>query len=111
VVSGTKRGFNAPLARYLRADLRSLAEDCFDKGVDRLTPWLEPNAVRRLWREHRDAIVNHDYTLWPILNLSLWLDESGCRPEDADSVPVLAAALHGIAADHEDDWNIPQRRS
>lgn len=83
VVSAAKRGFNTPLARLLRADLRALAEDCFDKAVDRLTPWLEPNAVRRLWREHRDAIVNHDYTLWPILNLSLWLDEARCRPEDA----------------------------
>lgn len=91
VVSATKRGFNAPLARFLRADLRPLAEDCFDKAVDRLTPWLEPNAVRRLWREHRDAIVNHDYTLWPILNLSLWLDESGCQPEEADGLSLATA--------------------
>jgi asparagine synthase (glutamine-hydrolysing) len=91
VVSATKRGFNAPLARFLRADLRPLAEDCFDKAVDRLTPLLEPNAVRQLWREHRDAIVNHDYTLWPILNLSLWLDESGCRPEDADGLSLATA--------------------
>jgi asparagine synthase (glutamine-hydrolysing) len=92
VVSATKRGFNTPLARFLRADLRPLAEDCFDKAVDRLTPWLEPNAVRRLWHEHRDAIVNHDYTLWPILNLSLWLDEARCRPEDADRPPATALA-------------------
>jgi len=94
VVSATKRGFNAPLARFLRADLRPLAEDCFDTAVDRLTPWLEPNAVRRLWREHRDAIVNHDYTLWPILNLSLWLDESSCRPKDADGQSLATAVAH-----------------
>jgi asparagine synthase (glutamine-hydrolysing) len=92
VVSATKRGFNTPLARLLRSDLRPLAEDCFDKAVDRLTPWLEPNAVRRLWREHRDAIVNHDYTLWPILNLSLWLDEAGCRSAEANP-PLLATAV------------------
>jgi asparagine synthase (glutamine-hydrolysing) len=89
VVSATKRGFNAPLARFLPADLRPLAEDCFDKAVDRLNPWLEPNAA--LWREHRDAIVNHDYTLWPILNLSLRPDESGCRPEDADGLSLATA--------------------
>jgi asparagine synthase (glutamine-hydrolysing) len=92
VVPATKRGFNTPLARFLRADLRPLAEDCFDKAVDRLAPWLEPNAVRRLWREHRDAIVNHDYTLWPILNLSLWLDETGCQSAEANR-PSLATAV------------------
>jgi asparagine synthase (glutamine-hydrolysing) len=94
VISAAKRGFNTPLARLLRVDLRPLAEDCFDKAVDRLTPWLEPNAVRRLWREHRDAIVNHDYTLWPILNLSLWLDEARYRPEDADRPPLATAMAH-----------------
>jgi asparagine synthase (glutamine-hydrolysing) len=91
VVSATKRGFNTPLARFLRSDLRPLAEDCFDKAVDRLTPWLEPHAVRRLWHEHRDSIVNHDYTLWPILNLSLWLDQTGCRPAGADRSPLATA--------------------
>jgi asparagine synthase (glutamine-hydrolysing) len=92
VVSASKRGFNTPLARLLRADLRPLAEDCFDKAADRLTPWLEPNTVRRLWREHRDATVNHDYTLWPILNLSLWLDETG-RQQGQAAAPPRAIAV------------------
>ncbi|MBR0900698.1 asparagine synthase (glutamine-hydrolyzing) [Bradyrhizobium tropiciagri] len=92
VVSAGKRGFNTPLARLLRVDLRPLAEDCFDKAADRLTPWLEPNTVRRLWREHRDAVVNHDYALWPILNLSLWLDETGGKRGQA-AVPPRAIAV------------------
>jgi asparagine synthase (glutamine-hydrolysing) len=92
VVSASKRGFNTPLARLLRADLLPLAEDCFDKAADRLTPWLEPNTVRQLWREHRDAITNHDYTLWPILNLSLWLDETGRQQGQATVPPHVIAA-------------------
>jgi asparagine synthase (glutamine-hydrolysing) len=91
VVRATKRGFNTPLARLLRTELRSLAELCFDADAERLSPWLEPSAVRRLWREHRDRTVNHDYTLWPILNLSLWLDQAHSRPQDTERPSPLIA--------------------
>ena len=80
VVGATKQGFNTPLARLLRTGLRPLAELCFETEADRLAPWLQPSTVRRLWREHRDRAVNHDYALWSILNLSLWLDQGHSQP-------------------------------
>lgn len=91
IVTGTKRGFNTPLSRLLRTDLSQLAESCFNTEVDRVEGWLSADAVRRLWQEHKDCKVNHDYTLWPILNLSLALDTVG---HDA---PASAKGAHSKA--------------
>lgn len=93
VVSGRKRGFNTPLARLLRTNLRPLAEECFETAVDRLAPWLRADAVRRLWREHRDFAVNHDYTLWPILNLSLCIDQLDRSAEPAGPASAETALV------------------
>jgi asparagine synthase (glutamine-hydrolysing) len=73
VVTGRKRGFNSPIARLLRTALRRLAEAHFVADVDRLTPYLQPAAVRRLWQEHGARRANHAYVLWPILTFAIWL--------------------------------------
>jgi len=72
-ISGApKRGFNAPLARLLRTAFRALASEHFDRDVEIVEPFLSAEAVRRMWRQHRDYEVNHAYTLWPILTFAIW---------------------------------------
>lgn len=71
VTDGAKRGFNAPLARLLRVGLRSAAERAFVKDADALQPYLNADAVQKLWREHTQSGVDHSYALWPILNFSI----------------------------------------
>ena len=73
VVTGRKRGFNSPIARLLRTALRRLAEVHFVTDADRLAPYLQPAAVRRLWQEHCERRGNHAYALWPILTFAIWL--------------------------------------
>jgi asparagine synthase (glutamine-hydrolysing) len=70
-----KRGFNNPLAELLRGALRPLCEDVFDRSRGKFEPYLEPNAVRDLWRSHADRQCNHAYALWPLLTFAIWLSQ------------------------------------
>ncbi len=72
---GTKRGFNVPVAALLRGSLAGLAGRMLEREVARLEPWLDPAAVTRLWREHRDRRANHGYGLWALLGLAVWLEQ------------------------------------
>ncbi len=72
VTRGSKKGFNIPVASYLRRGLRSLGERLLDKEADCLAPFLQPDAVRRLWRDHIDGNSRSSYTLWTLLTLATW---------------------------------------
>ena len=73
--SAPKRGFNNPLSGLLRGALRPLSEAIFENSPDLFTPYLLPDAVRALWREHANLKTNHAYALWPLLTFALWRSE------------------------------------
>jgi asparagine synthase (glutamine-hydrolysing) len=72
-----KMGFDPPLGRWLRTDLRAWADDllarptCVDRG------WLDGGALRRTWDAHRRGRANHEYRLWAVLMLESWMREHG----------------------------------
>jgi asparagine synthase (glutamine-hydrolysing) len=74
---GSKKGFNIPVASYLRNGLRSRGEKLLDKEADCLAPFLQPDAVRRLWRSHIDGNSRSSYTLWTFLTLATWRTKAG----------------------------------
>lgn len=75
VTQGTKKGFNVPVDHFLRTALRPLCDDLLDSRADALAPWLDPVAVRTLWREHRERRHRWGHALWPILTFATWLDQ------------------------------------
>jgi asparagine synthase (glutamine-hydrolysing) len=72
LTAGPKRGFDPPLAQWLRGPLRRWADERF--APDRLdaTGWLDPVPVRRLWEAHLSGRANHDYRLWTVLSFVTW---------------------------------------
>lgn len=72
VTRGSKKGFNIPVASYLRRGLRSLGDRLLDKEADCLAPFLQADAVRGLWRAHVDGNSRSSYTLWTLLTLATW---------------------------------------
>jgi asparagine synthase (glutamine-hydrolysing) len=72
VTRAPKKGFNVPIARLLRRELRLLGDDVLDRQADVLYPYLSPDGVRALWREHREYRSDHAFALWPILTLAIW---------------------------------------
>jgi len=67
-----KRGFTPPLNRWLEGGVgslferRVLAEDSF------VSRFLDTDAVRSLWNDHRARIVDRAQLIWSILVLETW---------------------------------------
>lgn len=73
----SKKGFNIPVASYLRNGLRSLGEELLGREADCLAPFVLPDAVRCLWRSHIDGNSRYSYTLWTLLTLATWRTTAG----------------------------------
>lgn len=79
ISSGTKRGFNVPVARLLRTGLRGLGNDLLINHVGRLEPYFDPAGVMDLWNEHCERRANHGYALWCLLTFAVWKQQlDGC---------------------------------
>jgi asparagine synthase (glutamine-hydrolysing) len=72
-----KMGFDPPLGRWLRTDLRPWADDLLRRPTCVERGWLDGAALQRTWDEHRHGTANHEYRLWAVLMLETWLSEHG----------------------------------
>ncbi len=66
-----KTGFNVPLAHRLRTDYRPVMTTLLI-DEDYVSPYLRPDAVRRLVADHLDEKTNHSYILWTLMTFAQW---------------------------------------
>jgi asparagine synthase (glutamine-hydrolysing) len=75
VLSRKKRGFQVPLARWFRGELRPLiVERCLASGSS-LQQVCDPVSVKRLLEEN-DRGTDHGNRLWMLLTLATWLNKN-----------------------------------
>ena len=67
-----KKGFGIPLARWLTAEMRPIAEDFFSRKSLCDSGLIEPNLPIRLWQEHLSGKADHRKPLWALLALLAW---------------------------------------
>jgi len=67
-----KQGFSVPAARWLREDLKPLAESVIFDSSRPLAAVLEGQSLQRLWREHQSGARDHSVFLWGQMMLGLW---------------------------------------
>jgi len=72
-----KRGFEIPLAEWLRGDLRPLLEDLLGEASLRRGGLFRPEAVGRLVTEHLDRRADHAARLWGLVVFRAWQDRLG----------------------------------
>jgi asparagine synthase (glutamine-hydrolysing) len=70
-----KRGFNAPLARWLTEEFRPLIDEYLSKGVLRRQGYLRPEKVDYWINRHMNRTGEHSREIWSLLMFSLWVDE------------------------------------
>ncbi|MEQ1846183.1 MAG: asparagine synthase-related protein, partial [Nitrospira sp.] len=67
-----KRGFEAPMATWLRTSMKEMFEECVLKQTDILGLEINRGALRRVFEQHVQGKRNHAKGLWPLLSLALW---------------------------------------
>ena len=72
VIYRPKQGFEIPLAKWLRTDLREVAVDLLLSPRSLGRGYLQPDCVRRLWRRHQRGVRDHASQLWALMILELW---------------------------------------
>jgi asparagine synthase (glutamine-hydrolysing) len=73
VLNAKKKGFNVPIAKMLRNELAPLANYWLLSNPDILSPYINPDAISALCRDHIKGKANHAFVLWPLLILAEWL--------------------------------------
>jgi asparagine synthase (glutamine-hydrolysing) len=70
-----KKGFNAPLPRWLTGQLRPLVDEYLSPEVLRRQGYFQPDEVARWVRRHMDGTAEHGRELWILLMFNLWVEE------------------------------------
>lgn len=70
----TKRGFEVPMATWLRTSLKGLFEDAVLRKPDIMGLEINRKALSKIFDQHVSGERNYAWGLWPLLSLALWAD-------------------------------------
>jgi asparagine synthase (glutamine-hydrolysing) len=88
ILDAPKQGFELPVARWFRGELRGFAREVLlDPGATS-RGWCRPAEVGRLLDEHSAGSHDHTKRIWTLLMLELWFSETF---EDSRSKPLSYA--------------------
>lgn len=89
-----KKGFNIPVALWLRSDLRELMMDTLSPARLKRNGWLNAQAVQKLMDDHLAGRTDNRKQIWTLLVFSLWADKylSGSRPSPEVSAEAFRDA-------------------
>ena len=71
-----KRGFDVPLASWLRGPLRDWGTALIEDKSALEEVGLESARIRAIWNEHQEGSINHHEALWPVLMFRAWSEQS-----------------------------------
>jgi asparagine synthase (glutamine-hydrolysing) len=74
LIERPKQGFTAPVAHWLRNELRDELESCLGKDTVVRRGFFDPNRVSSLVDQHLQGTHNHAQLLWALLVLEWWLE-------------------------------------
>lgn len=69
-----KKGFEVPIAAWLRGPLRDWAADLLQRDRIAREGWFAPDLIQRLWRDHLSGKANHGLALWNVLMFQAWFE-------------------------------------
>ena len=72
VLSKRKHGFEAPISRWLRHELRESVEDILFSSRAQQRGIFDHRTVKQLWADHLAGVTDGGHRLWILLMLELW---------------------------------------
>jgi asparagine synthase (glutamine-hydrolysing) len=92
ILEGKKRGFAAPIAVWLRADLQPLTRDVLSPANVERQGFFQPDVVTRLVDDHASGAADNSRKIWALLTFSLWHDRyANGRSERSPAAASLVA--------------------
>ncbi|WP_413934974.1 asparagine synthase (glutamine-hydrolyzing) [Nitrospira sp. BLG_1] len=76
-----KRGFEVPMAAWLRTSLKEMFEEHVLKRTDILGLEINRRDLRTVFESHVNGRYNYARGLWPLLSLALWEKRYFTRPQ------------------------------
>lgn len=70
----SKRGFEVPMATWLRTSLREMFEEYVLKRTEILGLEINRKALKKIFNRHVMGDNNYAWGLWPLLSLALWVN-------------------------------------
>ncbi|HBG72396.1 MAG TPA: asparagine synthase (glutamine-hydrolyzing) [Deltaproteobacteria bacterium] len=74
LIDRPKMGFGIPVNRWLRKELRPLLTEYLNEERVRREGFLRPEGVERVVREHLSGRRDHQYRLWALLVIAMWVE-------------------------------------
>jgi asparagine synthase (glutamine-hydrolysing) len=72
ILEQPKRGFSSPEASWYRGENAAYVRDMLLDGDSSSSQYLNPDAVRRVVKEHLDGVRNHRLLIWSFLCFEQW---------------------------------------
>lgn len=70
-----KMGFSVPLAKWLRGEIRMLAQQTIFNAKGGLCDYFRMDAIKNMWDQHQSEKKDHAKTLWCMLMFQMWWDQ------------------------------------
>jgi asparagine synthase (glutamine-hydrolysing) len=72
VIKSKKKGFEPPMAMWMRGELKYHIENIVLNIPQKLTPYISKRGIKNLWKEHLDGKDN-SVPIWAIYSLFVWI--------------------------------------
>ena len=80
LIERPKAGFAIPIGQWLRGPLRDWAEELLAENKICAQGYLDPQRIRKAWREHLNGKHEHTHKLWAVLMFQAWLQQQPATP-------------------------------
>ena len=74
IIHRPKKGFGIPVAKWIKAELRPLFVEIFDKGKIKAQGIFNPDYLHRLLQEHLSGQFDHRKKLWTLFMFQMWYE-------------------------------------
>ena len=74
ILDRPKHGFEVPVAKWLKGELRSFAHDHVIQNVA-LNEYFDHKNVEKMWHEHQRGTCDWSAPIWALLMFSLWHEQ------------------------------------
>jgi len=72
VIEKKKQGFEPPLVKWLRGELKGFAQEILFDSKTRQRGYFNFNYIEQIWNEHQKKTADHTMRIWELLVFEMW---------------------------------------